>query len=170
MSGSILNLIYVFAQSLAGTTMVPLGLDDLTQKADLIVDVTIQEKTSYWQGQRIYSRSHAKINEIIKESLNQPQAYIDILSMGGVVGHIGQKVHGAPVLEQGKQYMLFLVEPEPGKYFVYGMEQGVIAASTDFNGVQMGIPLHHLNPTNTPTPLVTLKEEIFRLSHAKHHP
>ncbi|MDP7037912.1 MAG: hypothetical protein QGI45_02035 [Myxococcota bacterium] len=134
MRSLIFALFCLFTQPLLATTVVPLSLAELTKKADLIVEVTIESRSAAWQGQRIYTTSRAQITHTLKDQNSQRSKHIDIQSLGGVVGQIGQKVHGAATLETGKQYLLFLIEPEPEKYFVYGMAQGVITMMRNDKG------------------------------------
>ena len=155
-------LSFICQQALA-TTMVPLSLNQLTKSADLIVRVTIENKTSAWDNQRIYTYSQAKVTETLKDKNPLRPKTITIKSLGGVVGDIGQQVHGSPHLITGKEYILFLIEPEPGTYFVFGMEQGVVALSKDEDGKINATPGHH-ELTGKPTIRVNeLKNNILGL-------
>ena len=151
---------YLFTQPLLATTMVPLNLAELAEKADLIVEVSIETKTAAWQGQRIYTTSKAQILDTLKDQNPQRPKLIEIQSLGGVVGQIGQKVHGAAKLETGKRYVVFLIEPDPGKYFVYGMEQGVIAVQHNDQGEQIAIPGHHTWQDGQPFNLNQFRKDI----------
>ena len=135
-------LSFICQQALA-TTMVPLSLNQLTTSADLIVRVSIENKSSAWENQRIYTYSQAQIIETLKDKNPLRPKSITVKSLGGVVGDIGQQVHGTPQLITGKEYILFLIEPEPNTYFVFGMEQGVVSLSKNAQGKTNANPGHH---------------------------
>jgi hypothetical protein len=160
MKSLIFGFFCLFTQPLLATTMVPLSLAELSKKADLIVEVTIESRSAAWQGQRIYTTSRAQITHTLKDQNPQRAKQIDIQSLGGVVGKIGQKVHGAATLETGKQYLLFLIEPEPEKYFVYGMEQGVMTMTRNDKGQLVVTPGQHSQQHGQPFDLNQLRKSI----------
>ena len=107
------------------TTARMLNFSELVNSANTVVLTgQVVGSGSFWQGTRIYTLVQVKVDETWVGK--QPKsALIDVLTLGGVVGDIGQHVDGAAVLPTERQLVLHLHQAASGEYVPLGMAQGV---------------------------------------------
>lgn len=130
----------LLASSLAHATSVrTLGVTELTRSATLVVLGVADQGQSYWHGGRILTRTPIAIEEVW---LGQqvPGNVVEITSLGGIVGGIGQVVSGATVLRPGSRVVLFLraagerlvpVELGQGVFYAEANAHGVVRVARD---------------------------------------
>jgi hypothetical protein len=116
----------------------PFDLDTLAVQADLVIRGTAESTSSSWSGdgRRIFSLTRVSVSSSIK---GQAPTFIEILTPGGSVGKIGQKVWGAPEFAPGEQVILFLRKrPHPAaalpRFEVAGLAQGKFSVVREPDG------------------------------------
>ena len=118
-------------------TIVKRDLNNLFETSNLVALCTItSEPVSFYvqradSGKDILSDQFAKVDKVIMGTPYNDTVVIRI--PGGTVGNRTEKYEENPVLEVGKQYLLFLSKPDMGGsyntvgdyYYVQGLKQGV---------------------------------------------
>lgn len=111
------------------TTMRFKSLRELVRGSDVTLLGEPVESQSFWQGTRIMTRVRVQVREVWSGTLPQ-HSLVDVITPGGVVGDIGQRVDGAAVLSQNTQVVLHLRRHE-GEYWPTAMAQGVWVVPKD---------------------------------------
>ena len=153
------------------------ALRDLVRQSDvtLLGHATAQE--SFWQGTRIFTRVQVEVEEVWHGSAPS-QRTIEVITPGGVVGDLGQRVDGAAVLPVNSQVVLHL-RRLASEYVPVAMAQGVWAIAPDLAGraplggravlrltpdrVVYGLGV---TPEAPPTTLAALKAAVLEAAHA----
>jgi hypothetical protein len=104
------------------TTMQRATLPELAQDAALIAVVEVGASTSFWDSGRIRTRHEL----LVRDTWKGPRLErVSVLTLGGVVGDLGQRVEGEAALPTGRRLVVFLEAlPERGAYRVLSMHQG----------------------------------------------
>ena len=133
-------LFFGFIAPAQGSTARRASLQALVNNSNLITVATVTARDAFWEGGRIYTRntiqledvwlSHEVTNFKNAESKDTPPS-LELLTLGGVVGDIGQKVSGSPQLRLGASYLLFLVQGNSTQWHVVGLSQGVLQIDGD---------------------------------------
>jgi hypothetical protein len=105
-------------------------LDDLTWEADQIVTGRVLDATSFLRDGRIYTLNRIEVNEALDDA-SEPGEIIEIVTAGGRSEHFSQKVFGAPELEVGAGYLLFLQHRSLDVTRTVGMFQGALRVKED---------------------------------------
>lgn len=105
------------------TTMRFKSLQELVRGSDVTLLGEPVASQSFWQGTRIMTRVRVQVREVWAGRMPQHHV-VDVITPGGVVGDIGQRVDGAAVLREGTQVVLHLRRHE-GEYLPVAMAQGV---------------------------------------------
>ncbi len=103
------------------TTAARASLPELVAGADLVVLGTAGTPASEWDGGRIVTRVPVTVEEVWAG--DAPATVVEVVTLGGVVGEIGQTVSGAPRLRRGERVVLCLRQRE-GRLRVVEMTQG----------------------------------------------
>jgi hypothetical protein len=90
-----------------GTTLIALSLEDLTLDSDYIVTGYVLDSTSFLNEGRLFTLHRIRTDRILDDSLESGEI-IEIVTAGGHSEWFSQRVFGAPELEVGGQYLLFL--------------------------------------------------------------
>src|SRR5258708_17832033 len=117
------------AISAQATTINPLDLPDLVNKAEVIADVTVTNLQPYvyyaQDGRSVHTRVTFKVNGTpIKGNVSSPLV-LDFL--GGSVGYLKMAVSGAPHLQVGQRLSIF--SHAPNNFYVcpfVGLDQGAL--------------------------------------------
>lgn len=116
---------FVVLSSVAqATTARRASLTELVHGSDLVLLGTTEEQESFWDGGRIYTRSTVRVEEVWAGTAPKGET-VDVLTLGGVVGDLGQRVSGVAKLPVGGRVVLFLQSDKRGRYRTLGMSQGV---------------------------------------------
>ncbi len=120
----------VFGQLLTAATLEQLGLDDMTAKSTAIVRVHVTGSYTAASGAMIYTHYRLAVTERWK---GPEAAALDVVVPGGTAGAERQSFSGAPKLEQGREYVLFLWTGSRGLTHIIGFSQGLfeLAAGDD---------------------------------------
>ena len=133
-------LFFGFMAPAQGSTARRASLQALVDNSNLVTVATVTARDAFWEGGRIYTRNTIQVEEVWlsdkiadfkkAESKDTPQS-LELLTLGGVVGDIGQKVSGSPQLRRGASYLLFLVQGDSNQWHVVGLSQGVLQIEGD---------------------------------------
>jgi hypothetical protein len=107
------------------TTLLQLSLDDMIQQSSGIVRAQVTGSTSRLRGQNIYTYYHLQILETAKGA---PGREIDVAVPGGTMNGVRDMVPGAPALNAGSQYVVFLWTSRSGLTQIIGLSQGLFLA------------------------------------------
>jgi len=129
-----LMVVGVFAISAQATTVNPLDLPDLVDKAEVIADVTVTNVQPYvyyaQDGRSVHTRVTFKVNGTpIKGNVSSPLV-LDFL--GGSVGYLKMVVSGVPQLQVGQRLIIF--SHAPNNFYVspfVGLDQGALRVVRD---------------------------------------
>ena len=129
-----LMVVGVSAISAKATTVNPLDLPDLVNKADVIADVTVTNVQPYvyyaQDGRSVHTRATFRVNgQPIKGNVSSPLV-LDFL--GGSVGYLKMAVSGAPQLQVGQRLIIF--SHAPNDFYVspfVGLDQGALRVVRD---------------------------------------
>ena len=101
-----------------------LSLQELVRRSDLIVLGQVEQEESFWQGPRIYTLSKVRVDELWAGRDHTPQQ-VNVLTLGGQVGDIGQRVEGASAPMVGERVVMTLKAAAGGEHLPVGMAQGI---------------------------------------------
>jgi hypothetical protein len=109
-----------------GATLERLSFDDMVEKSTAIVRGRIGRTSSAFRGGLIYT--HYQV-EILERWKGPHRAAVEVMVPGGTVGSVHQSYSGAPQLERGQEYVLFLWTGKSGTTQVIGFTQGLFQLS-----------------------------------------
>lgn len=134
-----------------GTTLVAMDVPALTRASDLVVRGTVVRVEPRWteDKRRIITDSEILISEVLKGNVTGKT--VVVMQPGGVLGEVGQMVHGTAKFSLGDEVVVFL-EKRGDRAFVVGLAQG-----------------RFLVDRSGPTPMVKGGEDDLFLVDAKTH-
>ena len=121
--GLVLGIFCLSAFAHAATQR-PLGLAELTSKADTIAIGTVTGRVAIWNPQhtQILTRTTFRISEVLKGS---PGKEVVVETLGGVLDGVGMMAAGAPQFRPAEKDLIFLVRDQrTGIHRILGWEQG----------------------------------------------
>lgn len=129
---SLLLVSVLFGALAHATTLVALDVPGLTKSSTLIVRATVKSVASRWtkDGGRIMTDAVMDVSETWKGA---PASQVTVMQQGGVVGEIGQLVHGTVTFKPGDEVVVFL-EPRGDRFLLTGMVQGRFKVETSSDG------------------------------------
>lgn len=126
-----------FARSATAGAAIPVRLDELLGQSEHVLVGTPRQSESMWEQmgdtRRIVTYTRVAVNETLDESMPR-DAEVFVRTLGGVVGEIGQIVHGEAKLELEAPSVLFLRSRREGTFRVTAMAQGHYPLSPDDEG------------------------------------
>jgi hypothetical protein len=128
--GTIL-MVAALAAPVFATTVVKLNMEQLVQKADLIVQGQVESVYSQWDEQRhlVFTYISIRVDESLK---GQGPKSVLIRQVGGSTGTIQMSVAGAPQFTSGDLTIVFLKRQDDSTFQVVGMNQGLYKIVQDF--------------------------------------
>lgn len=116
----------------SATTLVQQDVAALTKASALIVRGTVTAVETRWtkDGARIMTDATVAVAETWKGA---PRPTVVVMQPGGVVGEVGQQVHGTARFRVGEEVVLFL-EPRGTRYLLSGMVQGKFLVERSSDG------------------------------------
>jgi hypothetical protein len=135
----ILSLILALAGALASaraTTVQKMSTADMIAQSTQIVHVKVSGTRTAFRGQAIYTYYQLQILESWKAPAGASQP-IEVAVPGGVAGGLRQSVAGAPPLNVGGEYVIFLWTSRAGLTQVIGLSQGLFSVVVDASGNAM---------------------------------
>lgn len=170
---ALLPVVLLLCLSASATTMLSVGLPELTRSADTIVQGTVRRVESRWSGdgRRIVTDVELQVSEALK---GQPGNSVLVTQSGGRVGDLGQKVSGEASFALGEEVVVFLERRGVQGFRVLGMAQGKYQVQRSPDGTRvMAVPdlgdLLLLEPTtHQPTTLAPQALSLAQLKSTIH--
>jgi hypothetical protein len=124
-------VVAVLAAPAFATTVAKLNLEQLVQRADLIVQGEVQSIYTQWDDERhlVFTYISIRVDEPLKGERRQ---WVLIRQVGGIVGTIQMSVAGVPQFKSGETAIVFLKRQDDSTFQVVGMNQGLYEVSNDF--------------------------------------
>jgi hypothetical protein len=166
--------------TLPGSTLRQLTLDDMIRQSTIIVRGTVQPAAIQYHGSTIFSHYTIQVTETYKSPASSQSAAssINFGVPGGSLNGAIQRVAGAPILNVGQDYVLFLWTSKSGLTQVIGLSQGLFgvistpgmaptvmraaAAEQTLNSAGQPVTTNDIN-----MPLSALKTEIVNVLSAQ---
>jgi hypothetical protein len=106
----------------SAAVMLKMELADLVSESDAVVQGRVLGAKSEWNADRtkISTTATIEIVDCLKGGLS---GRVEVTTLGGEVGNVGQKVSGMPVFRKGDEAVIFLKKIKAG-YEVTGYNQG----------------------------------------------
>lgn len=124
--------VLLIATLLPAATLEQLGLDEMAQKSTAIVRARVASSFTAASGPMIYTHYRVAVSEHWK---GPDAAELEVVVPGGAVGHQRQSFSGAPKLNPGREYVLFLWTGRSGLTHIIGLSQGIFDVVTGADGV-----------------------------------
>ena len=120
-----------FAAAMAGTTLERLSLTDMTDKSHIVVRATVLGSAAEYTGGVVRTHYHLNVTEVWKGAA---ATQLDVYVPGGRAGGVRELVPGAPVLDTGAEYVIFLWVGTSGRPQIIGLSQGLFNVVKDSAG------------------------------------
>lgn len=165
-----LGLVFA-AMTASALLMLPLSVDELAHKADLIIQGTVLDKTSLRDDAgRIYTKVNVRVAEIWKGAppANATTNSLTIVQSGGTVGDMREEVSGEVEYGAGEEFVAFLVFNSRGEPVTIGLAQGKFHVWRDKKtGEKFAHNLFHGRPeeSSDATPPLRLSELKSQVRH-----
>lgn len=130
MGTRILSMAIVLAGFAGATTLEQLSLDDMIRQSTAIVHAKVTGSNSAFRGREIYTSYQLQVEENLAGTL----AASEVAVPGGSAKGLRQMAAGAPTLNAGQDYVLFLWTSSSGLTQVIGLSQGLYLATPDSSG------------------------------------
>ena len=121
----------ILAAPAFATTVARLDMEQLVQRADLIVQGHVQSVYSQWDEARrlVFTYISIRVDEPLKGERRQ---WVLIRQVGGSIGTIRMSVAGVPQFKSGEMAIVFLKRQGDSTFQVVGMNQGLYEIIDDF--------------------------------------
>ncbi len=118
------------ATPIRATQFIPLGIEEMSAKAQLVVQGTVLSKSCQRDSEgRIYTRVNLQVAEVWKGSLSTNQ--LTVVQGGGILGEEKVTVTGQVEYNLGEEVVAFLVLNAAGNPLTLGLAQGKFEVLTD---------------------------------------
>lgn len=135
-----LAALVALASPARATTTRPVTVVELTRASDNVIVGTVRRSSSRWEGGFIVTDHEVEVLGALKGRLPS-RATVLVRVAGGVVGRIAQAIPGAPSLEDGRTYVLFLEGGISTARYLAHMTAAVVPVSADASGHAVaGVP------------------------------
>ncbi len=107
---------------------VPVSVEDLARGSDAVVRGRVERVTTRWteDGRRIFTYAEVRPSSVLRGTAPE---LMTVITPGGVVGDIGQRVDGVAAFAEGEEVVVFVHRAEAGTYRVSGLAQGKFSVS-----------------------------------------
>jgi len=119
------------AMPLAAATLLRLELDEMIDKSTAIVRGQVTGSSARFHGPVIYTHYRIRVLERWKGA---ETAEVDVVVPGGIAQGLRQVFPGAPKLQEGTEYVLFLWTGSSGLTNIMGLTQGLFDVHRDIAG------------------------------------
>ncbi len=119
-------------QAAEATTLQQLTLEEMAQQSTAIVRAKVTGSSGVWHGTDVFTVYQFETLETVKSQNGAPPVEVGV--PGGIAGGVRQVVAGAPLLRQGREYVLFLWTGRSGLAQVIGLSQGLFAVERSSAG------------------------------------
>ena len=124
----------VMAATLSATTLEKLTLTDMADQSHVVVRATSLGGTPEYSGGVVRTHYVLSISEVWKGTAGKQ---LDIYVPGGRAGGFRELVPGAPVLDTGSEYVVFLWIGPSGRAQIMGLSQGLFNVVKDPVGTML---------------------------------
>lgn len=116
-------LLGVFAIRAVAAWMIPLSIDELRERADLILHATVKSKACERNAEgHIITRVRAEVSEVLKGTLKTN--FVEIVYLGGIIGEVGETSSIQANYEVGEETVVFLRLNDQREAVTIGVVQG----------------------------------------------
>lgn len=122
----------LLAVALQATTLEKLSVDAMVEKSTAIIRAKILSSDGELRNGSINTRYQVLVQEVWKGSTSLRQ--LELFVPGGLANGMRQSVPGAPVLESGEEYLLFLWAGASGRQQIIGLSQGLFNVVREEDG------------------------------------
>lgn len=117
--------------SLVATTLEQLSVDDMVRKSTSILRGKVVASAPMQRGNVIYTSYRFQVTERLKGEATQT---VELAVPGGRFGQLRQTIPGAPQLDAGKEYVVFVWTGPSGTNHILGLSQGLFDVQRGSNG------------------------------------
>lgn len=157
-----LGLATLCISSLAqGSTLRYLNLQQLVDASELVVRGRAVHQESFWQDRRIVTRVRVAVDEVWVGRVPASRE-VDVLTLGGVVDGIGQRVDGAAVLPAGEDLVVQLSSGADHALWPVALSQGVWVLAQE--------PSQKTLSASASIPIAVSRPSTDRLVASRHNP
>ena len=118
----------MLASGLSATTLERLSMNDMTDKCHVVVRATVLNGSSEYSNGIVVTHYQLNVLEVWKGSVS---SVVDLYVRGGRAGGIRELVPGAPTLDVGSEYVVFLWNGPSGRAQIMGLSQGLFNVTKD---------------------------------------
>jgi len=136
-----LALVAFVAGTASSATVLQFGWEQLSQRADRIVEGTVTHTDVHWNDAKtkIYTDAYIKVTSTLK---GQSVDTLVVRQLGGELDGIGAMIPGSPRYAAGEELIIFAEDRPDGAVVILGLFQGkcvpYINAETGMTMVRMG--------------------------------
>ncbi len=128
------------ASPAGATSTRPVSVTELTRSSDDVIVGTVRRSASRWEGGFIVTDHEVEVVGSLKGRL-PARATVVVRVARGVVGRVAQAIPGAPSLEDGRTYVLFLSGGVSDVRYLAHMTAAVVPVTAAPDGrAQAGVP------------------------------
>jgi hypothetical protein len=113
------------------TTLQILSVDTMVAKSSTIVRARPTPVSSFQRGGIIYTSYRLDVSATLK---GNPVSVLQVAVPGGSYQGMHQSVAGAPGLQSGNEYVLFIWTAPSGSNYIVGLSQGLFEIHTNASG------------------------------------
>ena len=129
-----ITVMAVFAATVSATTLERLTMNDMSDKCHVVVRATVLSGGPEYSNGVVMTHYQLSVSEVWKGAVGNK---IDVFVPGGRAGGFRELVPGAPVLDTGSEYVVFLWIGPSGRAQVMGLSQGLFNVTKDAAGTMM---------------------------------
>jgi hypothetical protein len=119
--------------SLEATTLERLSIDGMVEKSTAIVRARVLSNYGEFRNGSIFTHYRVLIQESWKGNVGVSKQ-TDLYVPGGSANGMRQSIPGAPILENGEEYVLFLWAGTSGRNQIIGLSQGLFSLVREEDG------------------------------------
>lgn len=115
------------------TTVVPITVEQLAQRADVVVVATVRSTRALWEGRLIVTDCELEVRVAMKGALQQG-ATLTLRVPGGVLGDVGQTIPGVARLDRGDTVVAFVTRAEdraPNRYYLTHLTAAILPVTVN---------------------------------------
>lgn len=116
------------AASFWGATLERLSFDDMAAKSTLVVRGKVSDTWTALTNGTIFTHYRVQVSETFKGTAGNT---VEVMVPGGALNGLHQSFSGAPVLNKGDEFVLFLWTSKAGITWITGLTQGLFALPAD---------------------------------------
>lgn len=125
----------VVSATLSATTLERLSMNDLALQSHVVVRATVTGGGAEYVNGSVSTRYQLSVAEVWKGAVSTSQ--LDVYVPGGRAGGFRELVPGAPVMNAGSEYVVFLWIGRSGRAQIIGLSQGLFNVTKDSSGTMV---------------------------------